>query len=589
MEDERFLNLFTVALDTIMSEQDFDFRSQAFNFWLGQNFYGVQDEQECIERICDGPRDQGIDAIFVEAESATIHIVQTKTSDSLQVAGYAIREAEIRTTLDGVRLITSGDYRESVNPRLRNLVAEYHDLLNTGSYTVSVDFFYFKQRPTSNTYEELFQRDFPDIDIRHFDFEAIKRIYDSVRYRPERGPERVTFNALSQIIRKDEPVRSIVVVLSGNDVARVFLEHGAGIFEKNVRFGLPSGSRSINRSIHETAISDEDAPYFWYYNNGITILCKSLTATPNGNFIVVTEPQIINGTQTTYALAQALESGELRDEVTLLAKIIEEREGDNFAQNVTLYTNNQNPIQLRDLSSNDPEQTRIQSEMEGFGYFYERKRGEFKARYDTEVIRIKKFGEDYKQRVVANEKAAQAYLSFFLHRPGTAKDKKSKLFDKSQGLYTEIFNVGTKAEDLLLSYFLLQLIERQRKIFQRQYRELEREGMTEELRQYEQYNYLLYADLALLDLMPDYLTAHGVQFGDLHQKLHLTQQALQDDPDIIEIYHLIREDLAFAVDYIRSSAESQYYHLKFFKTDKLLGSARSVLRTELGRTFVTIQ
>ena len=88
-----------------------------------------------------------------------------------------------------------------------------------------------------------------------------------------------------------------------------------------------------------------------------------------------------------------------------------------FVENVTLYTNSQNAIRLRDLCSNDRIQDRIKKVMiDSFGYFYEKKRGEFDSDYPTLEKKRKAFGDDYKDRLVSNENAGQAFLSFLLGR-----------------------------------------------------------------------------------------------------------------------------------------------------------------------------
>ena len=52
------------------------------------------------------------------------------------------------------------------------------------------------------------------------------------------------------------------------------------------------------------ATLDTQSQYFWYYNNGITMVCDQAEhARSNGRDILrVTNPQIINGQQTTRTL-----------------------------------------------------------------------------------------------------------------------------------------------------------------------------------------------------------------------------------------------------------------------------------------------
>ena len=85
------------------------------------------------------------------------------------------------------------------------------------------------------------------------------------------------------------------------DIAEIFHKSGVRIFARNVRGYL--GSTKINKNIEKT-LADEPEN-FWYYNNGITIVCDQAEhVTRKGrNFLKVENPQIINGQQTTRTLS----------------------------------------------------------------------------------------------------------------------------------------------------------------------------------------------------------------------------------------------------------------------------------------------
>jgi hypothetical protein len=133
--------------------------------------------------------------------------------------------------------------------------------------------------------------------------------------------------------------------------------------------------------------------------------------------ITLTDAQIINGAQTTYALIEAYKNGELKENVEVLIKMIE-TDDKNFLENVTLYTNSQNAIRLRDLCSNDEIQLKIQKILlDSYQYFYERKRGEFDSLYPTIDAKRKLLRDNFKVKVISNEKAAQSFLAMYLDKP----------------------------------------------------------------------------------------------------------------------------------------------------------------------------
>jgi len=144
-------------------------------------------------------------------------------------------------------------------------------------------------------------------------------------------------------------------------------------------------------------------------------------------------------------------------------------------------------------------------------YFYERKRGEFNAKYTTEEIRKKEFGENWKERVISNEKAAQAYLAMFLDMPAQAKSSKKKIFIKDDtGYYNKIFNDTLLEEQLLASYRLLEFVEKQTEKYSESF---SRDSLDDAMRtQLYKYDFLLHSDFFILNLLKDFLKNKGFSF-----------------------------------------------------------------------------
>ncbi len=566
--------------------KNFRLKGAAFAYWLGMNYYQQQDEDDCIERVCDGYHDCGIDAMFVDSEVSEIHIVQTTHVDQPDNMNKNLPASELETTFSGIRLINGGDYREVVNPKLEQLCIEYHELLNTGEYKVTVDFFYTKKEPKDWSSQTQFQKDFPDIEVRHFDVEKINELFELSRYDTTPPPSKVTLSVQVAPLRWEKPIKSVVAVVSGRDIAKLYLDHGVAVLQRNVRYGLGATARSINRGIEETASDEDKSEYFWYYNNGLTIVCKDFNVPPNGKVIAIQSPQIINGTQTTVALAEAFKSGKIKQNVHVLAKIIATNDN-KLVESITQYTNSQNPIRLRDLSSNEPEQTRLQYDMRVEGYFYERKRGEFKTLYPTNEQKAKAFGPDYRRKIVDNEMAAQAYVAFWLGHSGDAKREKSRLFDKTNPLYSKVFGKHTKAEDLIVSYFLLGYVASKRKFYYQQLASAERED-NKRYAELAKYDFLIYSDMFVLDLLRDYLEDAKIPLSSTEEKLSLAGRTQNSDLQLDALYEQIKESLKDAIEHFRTQVQ-RYYHTWFFKSDKNLGMAREWLRSEKGMTFLRIR
>jgi hypothetical protein len=117
---------------------------------------------------------------------------------------------------------------------------------------------------------------------------------------------------------------------------------------------------------------------FWYYNNGVTIVCdeaERIIQGPN-DILRVVRPQVINGQQTTRTLEENPST-----RANLIVKVIKvprmtggEDEYDDFVSAIVRATNWQNAIKQSDLVSNDYIQVYLEREFRKRGYLYLRKR-----------------------------------------------------------------------------------------------------------------------------------------------------------------------------------------------------------------------
>jgi len=155
--------------------------------------------------------------------------------------------------------------------------------------------------------------------------------------------------------------------LETNDVAR--------LVARNIRYNLAG---KIGRTIRNTF---EKSPLdFWYYHNGITIICDRMDET--SGVVTLQNPSVINGAQTLYAVC---ESSRKTSPALVTTRIIvrgtdgdEAPEDDAWLQNVIRGVNTQNRVKPADFWSNEPEQFELQHRFREMNVFYERKRGEWK-------------------------------------------------------------------------------------------------------------------------------------------------------------------------------------------------------------------
>ncbi len=437
----------------------------AFIVWFAERINSI-DPIEATKSIAEDRRGEGIDAILPDRRKKRIFFIQARTAKTFKNVNKSFGDPDIKSSLGGVKAVLDNKFKGEFTPVLEKLADQAHNLITNSGFDAEVCFLTFKKKPRRSIYIEQFQEEYP-VKVTFIDFEWVYNFYSQqlLTMRPK-PPATATFNLIGKTMTKDKPQKSIVFSCEAKDLAKIYESHDDKIFQEDVRYSLGFGERSINKQIQLTAESEKDAKHFWYFNNGVTLVCKSFKLRGTRNKLDVKSPQIINGAQTTYALYEAFKTQKLRQDAVVLIKAIQSND-DDFIRNVTQNTNSQNVVGPRDLSSNDSIQDELQTILaDSYRYFYERKRGEFKSFYQTPAKRRQEWGKDYRKKIINNEKAAQAFLAMYKDRPAQAKSGKRRIFIKDRtGYYNDIFDSREKllAEKLLLSWKVLSYLE-QRKI-----------------------------------------------------------------------------------------------------------------------------
>lgn len=278
---------------------------------------------------------------------------------------------------------------------------------------------------------------------------------------------------LIRIITDDEKYRETIDLEDFSELKnKNILED---IFYDNVRVYKKNRSR-INDSIKQTAKSDEKNKFF-YYNNGITITCKSFEYSKISQPVVkLEEIQVVNGSQTLHALFEiAKEKIEDIKDIEILCRIYELKNS-LYSSHIAEYTNSQNPVTTRDIRSIDFIQQKLETEFQNIGYYYERKKNQYESMP--------------KKRRIDAEKAGQALMAFYNNMPNEAKNDKKLIFASK---YETIFNNNINAEKVLLAYNLYESIEEKKLQIKRQ--------IMDNQSEYEEKSYILFASYYILYIL----------------------------------------------------------------------------------------
>lgn len=252
------------------------------------------------------------------------------------------------------------------------------------------------------------------------------------------------------------PLYAVYGQVAAVDVAQWFRTHGDHLFSGNIRHFL--GERSdVNRAIAKSALSSPE--YFWYYNNGITILVEELKKQAIGGndrsvgLFDCKNVTIVNGAQTVGTLGRELKSAE--STAALHARIIVVEDiNQGVVQNITRASNTQNRIDARNFVALDPEQERIRTELSIDNISYEYREGE--------VLPASVAGFDFVEAITV-----LACASDDISYVALSKGYVGGLYaDMTSAPYKALFNTGTSSKKL---WSLVQLARRIEQIVKSSY------------------------------------------------------------------------------------------------------------------------
>ncbi|WP_342736308.1 AIPR family protein [Bradyrhizobium sp. B117] len=220
--------------------------------------------------------------------------------------------------------------------------------------------------------------------------------------------------------------KSAVFFTKAYDLVSAFDRFGYQLFEPNVRCELRRSK--VNEKIRESVRHSRGRREFKHLNNGITLICSSFQKVNRQIPIIrIVQPGVINGLQTVKSVHDAFdelsdsEKAHFEQDCEVLVRL-HTREAVADYKELVKSTNNQNPMQPRNLRSNEQEQIYFESLFADMNWFYERKEGAWKAFQSDSKLwgslkgkRVADFkieGRAGGVRNVDNLELAQAWLSF---------------------------------------------------------------------------------------------------------------------------------------------------------------------------------
>ena len=246
---------------------------------------------------------------------------------------------------------------------------------------------------------------------------------------------------------------------SGEMLADLYGKHGEGLLQRNIR--VDQRETATNRSIEATCTGD-DSKNFLHFNNGVTFLCESASYDGFQAALTLEKAQVVNGGQTIRALHRALQKGSLKNDVMVPARAITSSGDKDFANNVAVNQNNQNPVGTGFLRSNDQRVVQLDHALASRGWYLERREGELKSATPEELETIqRRIGHSLENRIIRLKDGAQAYTASFYQQPEIAKKNPKKIFLSVEdgGNYERIFSVDMTAEKMIIAHEIKTVVD----------------------------------------------------------------------------------------------------------------------------------
>lgn len=428
--------------------------------------YVTDNEDRAAEAVAGGSRDKGIDGLFIDDAAKAVFVVQAKYRKTL---GKKLEKlADVTSFAEKALCVCEPDHR-AFSAYLSNMEAHSAKLfkeartrvvnqnysvwlyyVTTGKCSASVrtDAERIARRATCSTRFEVIDAKRVMRILRDY-LDGVAPPVPTLDLELEKGPD-VTVNSIAQRYDDYANIESWVFPMRGDHVAALYETAGLRIFARNIRgyLGLGTNKKDVNRSMVATLTTEPER--FFYYNNGITMICDDAVkqSRQGRDILQVSNPQIINGQQTTRVLAdhptEARRASVLVKVIRVPREVGHESDGfESLVSQIVAGTNWQNKITASDLMSNDRIQVDLERSFRKLGYVYIRKRQSKNAARENAP------GKHY--LAVKKEEIAQAVAGCELD-PTIVRAGREPLFEEA--LYPKVFP-NTDPDFYLSRYRLL--------------------------------------------------------------------------------------------------------------------------------------
>jgi hypothetical protein len=425
---------------------------------------GQVDDNVAGASVCDSSLDGGIDAIHVNHTEKTVVVVQAKYAQS---GSSTWTNADFLVFKQACDHLIEEDY-DRFDTILRNQREDINQALSSINYKFLFVMAHTGKRGAANTILSDMQQwqdelneaasleTIPPNNELPFQVHLVSS-EDITHWRYAQTSSTIDLEdiELEQYGKIDNPYTAFFGVVSGDQIAEWWQLHSSKLFTKNIRNLL--GKTEVNESIKQTALNDPE--HFWFYNNGITILVRSVephrrnksNQRDMGRFNF-RDVSVINGAQTVSSIGSLNGvNEETLTNIKVQVRFIQIPQGapDDVVNSITRANNHQNRVLGRDFASQHPQQIRLRDELIIEDYAYQ-------------LLRTDSSSDSLGDKNIDIDEALDA-LACLSCRPSTLallKSQRGKFFENLESAtYKAIFNSSVSGIKLINAVIHHRVIE----------------------------------------------------------------------------------------------------------------------------------
>lgn len=144
-------------------------------------------------------------------------------------------------------------------------------------------------------------------------------------------------------------------------------------FDANVR--NYQGKIEVNKAISET-LRNQNNEDFWWLNNGVTITTSNATLASQS--LIIEDPQIVNGLQSSHEIFNHFSSGGNKDDVRKIMVRVIKPSDEKSRLKIIKATNSQTDVPIASLRATDEIHLNIEDYFLSNGYYYDRRKNYYK-------------------------------------------------------------------------------------------------------------------------------------------------------------------------------------------------------------------